>query len=198
MPAYVKYNVALSYFAICESWFNADEVDRIIDLEDLEKFSTGTLASSKENKFEVNKKYRDSDIYFLYPSDASNWVFDKFGAILGDVNHKCFMYDIDGIENFQYTRYKKNQHYDWHFDILCGYSNWERKISASIVLSDPDEYEGGEFEIMDKGNPDLTTIVKPTKGSIIFFASWMPHRIKPITKGVRKSLVTWVMGKRVC
>ena len=63
-----------------------------------------------------------------------------------------------------------------------------RKISMSLVLSDPDEYEGGQLEIWGK------SIDVYKKGSIIFFPSWMPHRVTPVTKGTRYSLVMWFIG----
>lgn len=75
-------------------------------------------------------------------------------------------------------------------------NNYERKISASIMLTDPKKYEGGEFELITNGNIEEPFVVKPNKGDVIFFASWMPHRVRPVTSGVRKSLVCWVMGER--
>ena len=64
------------------------------------------------------------------------------------------------------------------------------------MMSDPSEYEGGELEICINGNIDKPIKLKPEKGDIVFFASWMPHRVAPIISGTRKTLVTWVMGKR--
>ena len=108
------------------------------------------------------------------------------------------MYDIDGFESFQYTVYKSKtkQHYDWHIDSGNTYQKYERKISASIILSDPSKYEGGEFECVLNGRVDEPFIGKPNKGDVIFFSSWMPHRVRPVTSGIRKSLVCWVMGAR--
>ena len=106
------------------------------------------------------------------------------------------MYNIEGYENFQYTRYRKGEFYDWHIDAGDLSTEYERKISATIILSDPKEYEGGEFQCVIGGRVDEPMTVKPKKGDAIFFASWMPHRVTPVTKGVRKSLVCWVMGKR--
>jgi predicted 2-oxoglutarate/Fe(II)-dependent dioxygenase YbiX len=77
-----------------------------------------------------------------------------------------------------------------------GWQNYQRKISAVMMLTGPDEYEGGELEVCNNGNFEDIQILKPNKGDIVFFASWMPHRVKPVTSGERKSLVMWVMGKR--
>jgi PKHD-type hydroxylase len=195
MPQYLKYNRQLPQFKVIEKYYSEEEVDRIIDLEDLQEFSQGKVGTSKG---ELNTEARNSDISWLHPNPQSQWVFDKFGYLLGQVNHDAFMYDIDGFESFQYTKYNKEQHYDWHFDVHTEYLLWERKISAVIILSDPKEYSGGELEVMNIGSPEKTYCQRPNKGDVIFFASWMPHRVRPVKKGLRRSLVAWVMGKRTC
>ena len=111
-------------------------------------------------------------------------------------------YDISGIESYQIGRYtaKDSGHYDWHQDGLGGWKNIynkplnvhlhnkTRKLSMSLILNDPSEYEGGQLEIW--GNK--VGVYK--KGSIIFFPSWMLHRVTPVTKGTRYSLVMWFLG----
>lgn len=196
MPQYIKYRRDLPCYKHIEGYFTPEEVDSMIDLEDLQKFEKATLGVGPKKK--VEKKSRDSEISWIYCDPKSQWLFDKFGAIIGYVNHDVFMYDVDGFDYFQYTKYKKGQHYTWHYDTLMEYNQWERKISATIMLSDPTEYEGGEMEIITSGNLEAPMVVKPKKGDIIFFASWMLHRVKPIESGTRKSLVTWIMGKRPC
>lgn len=196
MPQYLKYRRALPCFKVVDNYFTPDEVDKIVDLEELQKFSKGTFGP--EGQQQSDEEARNSDISWIYPDAQSQWVFDKFGILLGHVNHDVFMYDIDGFDYFQYTRYKKKQHYDWHFDRFMEYSTWERKISAIIMLSDPEEYKGGELDIVAGGNPEKPTTIKPSKGSVVFFASWMVHRVRPVTSGTRKTLVTWVMGKTTC
>jgi len=115
------------------------------------------------------------------------------------VNYDHFMYDIDGFESFQYTVYKSKdkQHYDWHIDAGNISSPFERKISATIILTPPEKYEGGEFEIVVDGQVEAPQLLKPEAGDVIFFDSRMPHRVRPVTSGTRKSLVCWVMGKNV-
>lgn len=186
-------------FKVVEKFFSEEDIDKIIDLEDLQEFTKGKVGSDqKQPGGTLNTGARDSEISWLVPNPQSQWVFDRFGGLLGQVNHDVFMYDIDGFEAFQYTKYKKEQHYDWHFDVHTEYLNWERKISAVIILSDPKEYSGGELEVIHMGSPDKAFCSKLNKGDVIFFASWMSHRVRPVTKGVRRSLVAWVMGKRVC
>jgi PKHD-type hydroxylase len=203
MPSYLKYQRPLPQFKVVEKFFSEEEVDKIIDLEELQTFTKGKVGSQFDNKNSdgsgsLDKKTRDSDISWIHPSAQSQWLFEKFGYIIAQVNHDVFMYDIDGFDAFQYTIYKKNHHYDWHWDSQMDYLTWERKISASIILSDPKEYGAGEIEVMNVGHPEKTYCQRPNKGDVVFFASWMPHRVRPVTKGTRKSLVAWIMGKRIC
>ncbi len=191
----VKYRRHLPQFRLVENYFSREEVEKIIDLEELQNFSKGKVGN---NSGEANLKIRNSEISWLQQNRDSDWLFLKFHGLVGDVNHDVFMYDIDGFDAFQYTKYKKDQHYTWHFDAFTEYTTWERKISSVIILTDPDKYEGGELEVITNGNIEEPQIFKPNAGSVIFFASWMPHRVRPVTKGIRKSLVAWIMGKRVC
>ena len=63
-----------------------------------------------------------------------------------------------------------------------------RKLSMSIILND--DYEGGEFEFYGHKKS-----IKPTKGTVIVFPSYMVHRVKPVTKGIRYSVVAWFCGE---
>lgn len=199
MPQYLKYQRPLPQFKVVEKYFSEEEVDKIIDLEELQNFTKGKVGSDiQKNSSNLNQEVRDSDISWIHPSPQSQWLFDKFGYLVAQVNHDVFMYDLDGFDAFQYTIYKKTHHYDWHFDTQMDYLNWERKMSCVIILSDPKEYSAGELEVMTIGHPEKTYCERPNKGDVIFFASWMPHRVRPVTKGTRRSLVAWIMGKRVC
>jgi PKHD-type hydroxylase len=195
MPSFPKYNRQLNQHCVVERFFSDEEVDKIIDLEELQQFTEGKVGSGTAK---LDKKARDSEISWLFPSNESRWVFDKFTFLVAKVNYDHFLLDIDGFESFQYTKYKNKQHYNWHYDVELNYATWERKISATVVLTDPEKYDGGEFEIVTNGNIEQPLSIKPPKGSVIFFASWMPHRVAPVKSGVRKSLVAWIMGKRVC
>jgi PKHD-type hydroxylase len=193
-----KYVRTLNRFCIANKAFTPEDVEKIKDLEDLQKFRKGAVGQV-EGGGRVNKKTRDSDIMWIEPSRESEWLFQKFSHLVSMVNYDHFMYDIEGFDNFQYTRYnsKDKQHYNWHVDAGNASSTFERKISASVILTDPKEYDGGEFEIIIHGNIEEPTITKPELGDVVFFDSRMPHRVRPVTSGIRKSLVCWVMGKNI-
>ena len=116
-------------------------------------------------------------------------------------NKQNWNYDLDGCGEIQYGIYSDGGHYDWHVDIEQEIPNINgqylmRKLSMIIWLNDPDEYEGGEFDIEIKG-PRMDVrydTLKLKKGSIVVFPSDKWHRVRPVTSGVRKSLVTWFRG----
>lgn len=186
-----RYNVNLPQFGVWKDGFTPEEVENIIFLEKLIEFGQGFVDG---NNF--RPEARDSSISFLNLDEDTRWIFERLGQIVPRVNYDLFMYDITGIQSLQYTMYKEDQFYDWHLDSRFAWENYPRKISGAILLSDPDEYEGGELEIMASGSPDRITSVKPEKGHIAFFSASMPHRVRPVTKGVRRSLVFWVVGQR--
>lgn len=191
-----RYTRVLNRFCVATKAFTRDEIDKIVDLEDLQKFQKGAVGAGN-TKGQVNKKTRDSDIMWVMHDPNSDWLYQKFAGLVSAVNYDHFMYDIDGFDNFQYTVYrsKDKQHYDWHIDSSNLSTPFERKISATIVLTDPNKYEGGEFECVMNGRVDEPFLGKPELGDVLFFDSRMPHRVRPVTSGVRKSLVCWIMGK---
>lgn len=191
-----KYGKQLECFAVWSGGFTREEVDKIIDIEKLQEFEKGKVGLDKNAPAPADT--RDSDIAWIHHDQHSDWVFNRIANITSTVNYDHFMYNIDGVEAFQYTKYGPNQHYTWHWDAEFGWQKWVRKISMTLMLSDPDEYEGGELEIINNGNLDNKVSFKPNKGDMVFFASWMPHRVAPVTSGLRRSLVAWIMGEREC
>ena len=116
-------------------------------------------------------------------------------------NKQNWNYDLDGCGAIQYGTYSDGGYYDWHVDEESEIHNINgkdliRKLSMTIWLNDPNEYEGGECDIEVKGPfEDIRyNTLKLKKGSIVIFPSDMWHRVRPVTSGVRKSLVTWFRG----
>ena len=99
--------------------------------------------------------------------------------------------DIRITENAQFTEYPEGGFYDWHMDsdVNMSHAPPVRKISMTLLLSPENQFEGGELELMARGK-----IAKLKQGHAIIFASFLNHRVKPITRGVRQSLVMWFGG----
>jgi PKHD-type hydroxylase len=101
-------------------------------------------------------------------------------------------YGLTSQERTQIGRYKSADegHYDWHMDAGAPENGVQRKLSISILLSDPSDFEGGELQFKNMEDHKLLT----KQGSIIVFPSFIEHKVTPVTKGVRYSAVTWASG----
>ena len=172
-------------------WFNggftSDEVNKII--EDAKEYPfIKALVVDEEN----TDKFRKSNIKWLPFDSKWEWVIDRIMTQVVEANNIIWNFDLKAIiDNIQYTEYDGNGgHYDWHLDIGPG-SISHRKISIVIQLSDPDDYVGGDLEIM---NASEKTVIPRGKGNVVIFPSFLLHRVVPLTSGNRKSLVLWVGG----
>lgn len=122
-------------------------------------------------------------------------VVNTLWPFVWESNRKAYNFDIATIFDVQFTEYNadEQQFYGWHHDInFTADTGYDRKISVIIQLSDPEDYEGGEFEFQELQAPE--TFKK--RGSVLTFPSYLTHQVKPVTKGTRHSLVTWVEGPR--
>lgn len=151
-----------------------------------------------------NSNIRKSDVCFL----DDQWIYDEILPYVNTANKNSgWNFDIDWTESMQFTKYEPGQFYTWHSDNLPkpyndkAHSNYKgkiRKISATISLSNPNEYVGGDFEFDLRNNKEGRNILNvdeiKTKGSILVFPSFVTHQITPIRKGVRYSLVMWNLG----
>ena len=172
-------------------WFNggltSEEVDKIV--EDAKEYSfIKALVVDEEN----TDKFRKSNIKWLPFDSKWDWVIDKIMSQVVEANDSIWKFDLNSIiDNIQYTEYEGNGgHYDWHLDIGPGTIS-HRKISIVIQLSDPDDYVGGDLELMIGSQP---TKIPRGKGNVAIFPSFLLHRVVPLISGNRKSLVLWVGG----
>jgi len=138
---------------------------------------------------------RDSKISWLYPVDGIDWVFRRVTDITLNLNERFFNFDLFGLnEGFQFTNYEApSGKYGKHID--RGINMGVRKLSISIQLTNPEDYEGGELKLYD-GDDDKANVMDKAQGTLIIFPSYVLHEVMPVTKGERNSLVTWVTGKQ--
>jgi len=117
---------------------------------------------------------------------------DQMWRIVQDINAEFFRFDLEGIsEPLQYAVYEVGDHFGWHVDALPGQKPY-RKLALSVQLSGPDDYDGGELQ-MQLG---CWTVEMPKgRGDVIAFPSWLPHRVQPVTRGIRHALVVWAHGE---
>jgi PKHD-type hydroxylase len=151
---------------------------------------------------------------------TNHWIAGFVWHYVMRANRENFLYDLTNIdgESLQYTVYGEGEYYGWHNDqgistyykpisqgnrghmgdIATDFVNQNceqvRKLSFSLLLSDPDTYEGGNLQLLDETGKSY--FVPRERGTIVLFDSRTSHRVQKVTKGVRKSLVGWVCGPR--
>jgi PKHD-type hydroxylase len=170
-----------------ENGFTTQEVDTIVNGSLEYEFQKAVIIDEGNTD-----KFRKSNIKWLPFDSKWEWVIDKIMSQVTEANNTIWNFELKSIiDNIQYTEYEGNGgHYDWHLDIGPG-SISHRKISIVIQLSDPDDYVGGDLQIMT--GSEYTTIPRG-KGNVVVFPSFLLHRVVPLTSGNRKSLVLWVGG----
>ena len=139
----------------------------------------------------VDTKTRLSHISWI-PFNKLPEMYSTLEQIMHKTNNNHFGFEgVQITEQAQYTEYPAGGFYDWHMDSDVVGTNEPpvRKISMTCLLSHESEFEGGGLELMQDGK-----IARPKQGQAIFFASFIRHRVVPITSGVRKSLVMWFGG----
>ena len=139
----------------------------------------------------VDTKTRTSHISWI-PFSKMPEMYKDIEKIMKQTNGNHFGFDGMTItEMAQYTEYPEGGFYDWHVDndVNCANEPPVRKISMTILLSPENEFEGGDLELVKEGQS-----AKIKQGQAIFFASFIRHRVAPVTKGNRKSLVMWFGG----
>jgi len=170
---------------------------------------TGDFNNVKLDKNQIKdlKRKRNSDLVWM----DDPWIYKEIHPYVHMANQNSgWNFEWDRTESCQFTKYKLNQYYGWHCD------SWDkpydkegpqkgkiRKLSMTCQLTDGSEYEGGELEfdfrnydpnMRDKNKHVRKVIEILPKGSIIVFPSHLWHRVRPVTKGIRYSLVAWHLG----
>ena len=137
---------------------------------------------------------RNSRIKWVPQNTQWWWLYEKLHDMAIEANDALWKYGLYSMpEQIQYTEYlaSKDGKYEWHQDIGPG-SGSIRKVSITVQLSDPGEYVGGELEFMDAEQKKWVAPKK--KGTVIVFDSRLRHRVTPIVRGTRRSLVGWFNG----
>ena len=198
-------------------WYYTDLPERVVDMitEDLSVKFDSQMGDSKLMGDALNKDKRNSQNAWV-PTD--HWLGGFLWHYISRANRENFLYDlrcIDG-ESMQYTQYGPGQFYSWHNDagLACHYKpltvgnrvegraedfvqeNTElvRKLSFVLQLSDPDDYEGGNLQLLDEAGKSY--FAPRQRGTVVLFDSRTQHRVLPVTSGLRKSIVGWTVGPR--
>ena len=187
--------VDLQNYYYFKEGFSKEELNKIYNDVAFIPFQKAGTGESNENE---DTSVRSSQIKWVHATQEWSWLYDKLMAMITEANNSLWKFNLYGaLDAIQYTEYhaSENGHYGWHQDIGPGVLS-TRKISLTVQLSDPTEYEGGYLEYFKGGDPNTNAIkVDRHQGLVFIFPSFMLHRVTPITKGVRRSFVLWVGGE---
>ncbi len=184
------------------AYFESVGVERGTTVGAAEKGPNGELLikqAPNENVRKSNVKFHNFDP----TNENTNWIFQRLNSVIEQANNMFYGFDLNGFDTFQYTEYdeSENGRYDFHMDTIMGKNMpadmiETRKLSLTLCLNEAGvDYEGGEFQINQGKEIEADTAIA-MRGRAFLFPSFMIHRVAPVTKGKRKSLVVWTMGPK--
>lgn len=180
--------------------FNDSELDTMCSYFDTQTLDKGTIHYGNHDK-KPTEPTRISNIKFFY-RDAqdknTSWIFERIEQVIKTINDDFYQFDLDGFDYFQYTEYDANENgkYEYHMDTFLNEECKTRKLSITICLNESGkDYEGGQLEF-NVSQESLSAEFGTKKGRMVLFPSFIIHRVKPVTKGIRKSIVVWVEGPK--
>ncbi len=181
-------NSAITNYYYYKNGLSVDLIERIRALVPREEMYDGNVSG------EIDKTYRSSRIYWIRKSEKTLWLYEKLMWFVKDANEKMWKFNLTNLfEDIQFTEYDADfeGHYDWHMDMGGGEKTSTRKLSMTIQLSDPDDYDGGELQFLINRN-----VSEPERdqGTVVLFPSFLLHRVKRVSRGRRQSLVLWIHG----
>lgn len=190
-------------WAYYEALLSAEECQSIIDSAADKGLETGTVGGDSR----VDKEIRHGEVVFLQRTDPEfAQVFQALDYCVNEANDEWFgvQYNRHGARSLQFSVYRGDAEGGGHFygfhqdaSLVSGDKPTQRKLSVVVQLSDPDDYEGGNFEMRYvNAHPPAEAIRK--RGTVLIFPSLVMHAVSEVTSGVRYSLVGWYPGPRWC
>ncbi|WP_404382722.1 2OG-Fe(II) oxygenase [Caenispirillum salinarum] len=172
--------------------FSAEDCDRIVALRD----RLAAEAAGLVNGVSTSAVRRSHIVWLDHDAPDTAWIAARLTRAVADVNRDVFGFALTGFdEEIQLTEYRAEVagFYDWHSDIGGRGIPQSRKLSLTVQLSDPADYDGGALELNTRGEPEAAP---RDRGTAIAFPSYALHRVAPVTRGIRRSLVVWTHGPR--
>ena len=182
---------------------NRGESDASIDRVSpgiLDAYKQATKTDLADRFGRLDPSIRKTDVAFVEADgNEGNTVNEVAWHYLNEANEIKFNYKFRNYQTVQFSRYRDGGHYGWHRDVnesAISPNGESRKLSLTLCLTDPKDYEGGELQFFNGERPmDKKTVEEIRgQGSVIVFDSRDWHRVTPVTKGTRYSLVCWTVG----
>ena len=170
--------------------FTPEQCRLIIQAGHKEKPEQAKVGGGKAGKQDTKKRVTTISWIPFHKMPEMYKVIENQLSIV-NLNHMMFD-NVRLTEPAQFTEYPKGGFYDWHMDLNAFGQTGQhpiRKISMTCLLSDPSEFKGGDLAFDDSKSK-----ITLQQGQAVFFASFMRHRVEPVKKGIRRSLVMWFGG----
>lgn len=180
------HNMVSNTYVLWEGAVPEDLCDLVLSKLDWAAAKKATVSDDNN----VNEELRKTDVIFETAMNPLGCIARMY---ISTANRQGgWNFDVTGQENTQIARYRSEEKgfYGWHMDSSAPENGAQRKFTSVILLNNASEFEGGLLEI--EGIDQQPALTK--KGSIIVFPSFLPHRVTPVTKGVRYTAVTWAVG----
>jgi len=188
------YTHQINAYAYYSGLFDSEMLDGIIETGEKIKAEPAAVGGDFTVAGGTNDSIRKTTIHWIPTVEDNAWIFRKLTDVILQANQQWFGFDLNNIENLQYSVYNEGDFYEKHVDHhFQGAGQYPRKLSFTMQLTDPSEYEGGETMLITAKDPFP---ISKDRGTITFFPSYTLHEVMPITKGTRKALVGWIHGPR--
>ncbi len=175
-----------------DKFLSPDECKQLLSIYEGKPTWSGGVVDDKGNDQDIDA-IRRVDVNTVELTNQTKWVYDKLNDLIQSAN-EVYQFDITGfMENMQLLRYSEPQderpggHYDMHSDTGPGYLS-TRKLTAIIQLTDGDEYDGCDVEVIGHG------YAKRNIGDALVFPAPMLHQVTELISGHREALIVWVNG----
>jgi PKHD-type hydroxylase len=172
--------------------FSDAELDAIAQLGDtlaLEKAELSAGGLGYEN-------IRSTLVAWMERTPQTDQIYRRMEEAVLALNARFFRFDLSGLASFQYALYGGPQggHFDWHKDYgrdPADPAREPRKLTLSLQLSDPSDYQGCELQV--RAGNQIDTAPR-ARGTLVAFPANVLHQVTPIRSGTRKTLVVWAVG----
>lgn len=190
----------LPKYYVNNGFFTEGEVDTISSYCENLHLNQGALFSGSDIYNTRNAKTAFID----KPDPNTQWIYDKLNNIIGFYNDTLFGFDLVGFDYMQYAVYDETGKHEFHMDIALdapqtiSYQINEnmRKMTIVLMLNQQGvDFEGGDFQI-NRSEERFAETVPMKKGSVLLLPSFILHRVTPVIRGLRKTLVCWVIGPK--
>jgi PKHD-type hydroxylase len=181
------------HLAYWEGFLSDEDINLLLAQPEWLHLQSGCIGGG--GKSAVDESVRSSEIAWIGMKPEVIHIWEKLANAVAEVNRQFFHFDLTGFhEPMQLGLYTEDKqgHYNWHTDAAPTDGHAPRKLSMAMLLCNPEEFEGGEFQV--KTNTDEAQTLECKKGRAWFFPSYTLHRVAPVTKGMRRSLVLWIGG----